>query len=632
MQLIRRLEQIVSFILLGLLILCGFYACASIGSPSGGAYDLTPPQMIASKPEPNTIRFTGHKIELLFDEYISLEKPSEKVIITPPQQQAPVIKAIGRKITVELKDSLLPNTTYTFDFTDAIVDNNEKNAIEGFTYAFSTGDVVDSLIVSGILLNAENLEPMPNIMVGLHVNLDDSAFTSLPFLRTSRTNDRGRFWIRNVSPGTYHVFALNDQNRNYRFDQPEEAIAFDDSLIIPSFEPAVRADTIWKDSLTVDSIRTVHYNRFTPDDVTLFLFTEDFQLQYFTKSERVNEKQFSLHFNSSQGLPPKLRLLDADAPENWVIPERAPDLKSLTYWIVDSTVYQRDTLKIEMNYLATDSLHSLSSRTDTLQLTLKKKAPPKKDAKPEFLTIQVTPSGMIDVFDTLKITFSEPVLSFPDEWIRFEHKVDTLWKKQDFPLMQDSLNPQLWRVDHKWTYGQEYRLTVDSAALQSIYGKTNNELSLKFKTQIEEEYGNLYVAIEGINGKGFGELLNSSDKVVRISQLIDGELIFEDLKPAKYYLRYIDDTNGNGHWDTGNYTEKYPPERVYYYHGFFEIRKYSDIEQTWNVTEVPVEKQKPVDITKNKPVVKKPKRDEQNSNQPKNNTSPVSRAGMPGIP
>lgn len=217
-----------------------FYSCANMATPNGGPYDEQPPRFVSSTPAPNQTDYKGKKVEILFDELIQIDKPSENVIITPPQMEMPVIRSAGRKVVIELKDTLKPNTTYTIDFTNSIADNNEKNVFENFSFAFSTGDVIDTLEVSGTVLNAENLEPMKGIMVGLHSNLADSAFVSLPFDRTSRTNDKGQFTIRNIAPGTYRLFALNDVNRDYKFDQPGEEIAFLDTLIVPSFEAAIR--------------------------------------------------------------------------------------------------------------------------------------------------------------------------------------------------------------------------------------------------------------------------------------------------------------------------------------------------------------------------------------------------------
>ncbi|MDR1436966.1 MAG: Ig-like domain-containing protein [Candidatus Symbiothrix sp.] len=619
------------------LAICGFYACASLGSPTGGDYDIEPPHFLNSKPLPNSIEFKGNKIELHFDEYIAIEKPSEKVIITPPQQKAPVIKAVGRKITVELKDTLIPNTTYTFDFTDGIVDNNEKNPVEGFTFAFSTGDVLDSLILSGLLLNAENLEPMPNIMVGLHADPADTAFTSRPFLRTSQTNDKGQFWIRNVAPGAYHVFALADMNRDFKFDQPGEAIAFLDTLFLPSFEPAVRMDTLWKDSLTVDTIREVHYNRFTPDNIRLFLFNEDFEPQYFSKAERPDENQFILHFNSGKTPPPDLCLTENEPEKNWYIREYSPDKKSLTGWITDSLVYKRDTLLIEMNYLADDTLNNLIPFTDTLRLVHRKKEPQKKEKenepKPEFMDVKITPSGTLEVYDTLRITFSEPLPRLDTAAIAILQKVDTLWEKRNFPLIPDTLNPRAFYIINTWPYGQEYQLQIDSAAIRSIYNRENNPVNVKWRTPAEEDYGHLYIKVEGTEGPGFGQLLDGSEKIVKESPLNAGELTFENIKPGKYYLRYIDDTNNNGKWDTGNYAGKKQPEAVYYFPSFFEIKKFWELEHTWNVRSISVEKQKPLEITKNKPVVKQPRRDEKNSNQQNPNANRGnSLPGIPGMP
>ena len=618
------------------------YACASQGRPSGGDYDITPPKFVGSDPEPNTTRFSGNKIKLSFDEYITLEKPNENIIITPPQMQMPTIKGVGRDVTIELKDSLFLNTTYTFDFTNSITDNNEKNVLEGFTFAVSTGDVVDSMIVSGILLNAENLEPMPGILVGLHKNLDDSAFTSIPFNRTSKTSDTGKFWIRNITPGEYRLFALEDQNRNYRYDFPAEALAFEESLVVPSFIPDIHTDTIWKDTLTIDTIYETHYNRFIPDDIVLYYFTDQYTTQYFSKSERPTDRQFILHFNSDEGFPPTVYLMrdDLSKEENekpWFIREYTPDKKSIIYWITDSLVYQQDTLRMEMNYLAHDSLINLIPHTDTLQLTLRRSAAPKKEKdkdgqeKIEFLGVKVEPSGTIDIFDTLKITFNEPIVNLDPSKLKISQKVDTIWEERSFPIVQDSLNPRLYYIQNQWGFGQEFQVNIDSAEIHSVYGKWNDSLNFKWKIRPMDEYGDIYIKISGNDYNGFGELLNSSDKVVKTTPLINGELIFENVKPAKYYLRYIDDSNENGKWDSGSYNEKKQPEKVYYFESFFEIRKLLEIEHSWNIKAIPRTKQKPLDITKNKPKEKQPKRtNETDKNDQQNNQQNSNSGAMQG--
>ncbi len=588
-----------------------FHACARPAMPLGGPDDVTPPRYVISHPEPNTINFQGKKIEITFDELIKIDK-TDKVIITPPQKKNPIIQSVGRKITVELKDSLLPNTTYTFDFTDAIADLNEQNVLENFSFAFSTGAIVDSLMIGGLLLNAENLEPMPGIMIGLHHNLNDTAFTKTPFLRTTKTNELGQFRIRNVAPGSYHIFALNDLNHDYTFDQPGEDIAFIDSVFIPSFEPAMRMDTIWADSITVDTIKQVNYTRFTPDDIRLSLFKEDFERQFLTRPTR-SDYSMTFKFNSAKELNPVFSILNqGTGSDDWAIPEYAEGGKSITLWITDSLLYKSDSLTVEAAYLKSDSLNKLVHATDTFNMVLRKKTEKKKDKKEreriDFLEVNFSAQGAVDVFDTIRITFGEPVPGIDLSKLKFEEKIDTLWQPIEFPIVQDSLNPRVFSIGQKWPYEKEYRITIDSGAIHSLYGKWNNKLESQFKFKQNSDYGHLYVGISGNQYNGFGELLDASEKVVRQSKIIDGELIFINIKPGKYYLRYIDDKDGDGKWTTGNYHGKRYPETVYYYPGFFELKQNFEFEQSWNVNDLPMEKQKPLEITKNKPKEKQRKK------------------------
>ncbi|MBR5541716.1 MAG: Ig-like domain-containing protein, partial [Bacteroides sp.] len=268
--------------LLLMLVIIG-YSCASMGTPDGGPYDELPPKFVKSTPSLRAVNIKSKKFELEFDEFIKLEKASEKVIVSPPQMEQPEIKVVGKKVVGELFDTLKESTTYTIDFSDAIVDNNESNPMGHFTYSFSTGASIDTMEVSGTVLNAEDLEPIKGIQVGLHKNLNDSALTTLPFDRVSRTDSRGHFIIRGVSPGKYRIYALMDGNQNFLFDSKTEMVAFSDSIIIPSMMPSTRQDTLWKDTLTIDTIKTIRYTRFMPDDIILRAFKEENTRQYFSR-------------------------------------------------------------------------------------------------------------------------------------------------------------------------------------------------------------------------------------------------------------------------------------------------------------------------------------------------------------
>ncbi|MCC8095257.1 MAG: Ig-like domain-containing protein, partial [Tannerellaceae bacterium] len=493
------------------------HACANMATPNGGPYDEDPPKFISSTPAPNEAHFTGKKIEILFDELIQIDSPNENVIITPPQLQLPVIRAVGKKVVVELKDTLMDNTTYTIDFTNSIADNNEKNVLENFSFAFATGEVIDSLEISGILLNAENLEPMPSITIGLHQNLEDSAFVKNLFVRTSRTNERGQFTIRNIAPGTYRIYALNDLNRDYKFDQPGEDIAFGDSLIVPTFEFTSRNDTIWQDSLTVDTVYTIEYTRFMPNDILLRLFKEKFQRQYMLRPERTQSNRFTLRFNADlESIPDPVPLNFTPPDSVWYFSQLTEEGKSVHYWIMDSTVWKQDTLQLEVNYLKSDSLNILRPQTDTVQAVMRQRPVNNRRKKKEveepliLLRMNIDASGTKEMTDTISIVFDEPVPDLTSDPFYLNIREDTLWVPVEFEFFRNEADPMTFHILRKWKYGEAYKLEVDSATIFSLYGKWNDAYDSEFKIRNEDEYGHLYINITGVEPPAFVELLNSS--------------------------------------------------------------------------------------------------------------------------
>ena len=616
-------------------------ACASVATPGGGPYDETPPKFLSSTPAMNQTQVKKGKLELVFNENIALESVSEKVIISPPQIKMPTIKGIAKKVTVEFQDTLIDNTTYTIDFNDAIVDNNEKNPLEGFSFAFSTGDVIDSLAISGTLLNAGDLEPMQNVIIGLHRNLDDSAFVKLPFVRTSKTNDRGKFTIRNIAEGEYHIFALKDNNNNYRFDQKEEEIAFLDSLIIPKFELLMRTDTVWKDSITVDTVNLVAYNRFYPDNLMLMLFKEESHDQFLEKTERPFPERFTFTFGNSLYRMPEFRLLGEENIHSDLLffPQLTEGKKVLTLWLRDSTYIARDSLAIEITYEKSDSLFRPVAQTDTIRFFPKKTgraAPSKKEQEivdttqvdPSF-TIKVEASSTMDVFGFPVIEFPEPVLFFDSTQIRLEVKQDTLWTPYAFRLQQDTVNALLYKIVGRWNYDHSYRMSIDSGAVYNIYGRANLPVSSEFRAKPENSYSHLYFNLPDLPSPAFVELLDASDKVVRTTRVREKGALFRNVAPGKYYARMFLDLNGNGQWDTGNYEEKRQPEPVYYYSSVIELMQNWEVEQTWEVYDLPVEKQKPAEVTQNKPQEKtrresknQQNRDQQQSRGQQQNINP----------
>ena len=271
----------------GCLILClTAISCARMGQPDGGWYDETPPRVISASPAERSVQVKSKKIYINFNEYIKIENATENVVVSPTQLEEPEIKSQGKRIVVELKDSLKPNTTYTVDFSDAITDNNEGNPLGNYTYTFSTGEVIDTMEVSGYVLESENLEPVKGIHVGLYANLSDSVFKKEALLRVSKTDSRGRFVIKGVAPGKYRVYALQDADGNFFYSQKSEKIAFQHDIIVPSSKPDIRQDTVWRDSLHIDSIARVPYTHFLPDDIMLRAFTATLTDRYLVKNDR----------------------------------------------------------------------------------------------------------------------------------------------------------------------------------------------------------------------------------------------------------------------------------------------------------------------------------------------------------
>ena len=610
-RLIRKVLAVVT-------VIAALYSCASIGRPDGGPLDETPPRFIGSTPAAGALNNTKTKVSLSFDEFIKLEKANEKVVISPPQVQQPEIKASGKKISVNLLDSLKPNTTYTIDFSDAIVDNNEGNPLGNFAFTFSTGSAIDTMEVSGTLLEASNLEPVKGMLVGMHSNLSDTAFTKLPFDRVARTDSRGHFTIRGVAPGKYRIFGLMDADQNFAFSQKSEALAFNDSLVIPRWEERIRQDTTWVDSLTIDTVVERKYTYYLPDNVILRSFKEDLFSQYLVKNERLTPEKFTLYFAAKADTLPVLKAF---------IIEKNLTNDTIHYWVKDSLLYKQDTLSLSLNYLYTDTLNQLVPRTDTLNLVAKtvKKAvdePKKKKKKkgeeeePEptkFLHVSTYIPSTMDVYDYISLSFDEPIASFDSAAIHLKQKVDTLWEDIPFIFEQDSLQLRKYNLYYEWEPTREYEFSVDSTAFHGIYGLFTDKIKQNIKVRSLEEYGAIYFNVSGCDSIAFVELLDTQDKVVRKVPVVNGQADFYFLNPGKYCARLINDTNGNGVWDSGEYETKRQPEMVYYYPQILEPKANWEVEQTWDVKALPLDKQKPDELKKQKPDEDKKKKDRNNN-------------------
>lgn len=651
------LRTVLSHILVWALLVSSLFvvSCANIGSPEGGPRDYTPPRLLKTSPVINALNFTGNRVELTFDEIVQVREQQKNVVVSPAQKEQAAIKSLGKKIIVEFREDLLPNTTYVVDFSDAIEDNNEGNRLNNFAFSFSTGDVVDTLQISGIVLRAKDLEPMQHVLVGVHTNLDDTAFTHQPFERIARTNDKGEFTLRGLKPGSYHIFALNDMDGDYKMSRSED-YAFLDEVIVPTVSDYVSQDTTFTFDHRVDTVMTGTHQEYLPNDVFLPMFNEEAKTLYLIKAERQGRNKVFVQFGAPTELPQLTILKPANYRPDWYKLERNATNDSIFYWITDSTLIKADSIMAQLRYLKPDSLGHPVMTTDTIRLNartsnseLKRMAEEKKEREnlqkdlekqqqrlaklraegkdttdvsldiqaireklaPQRnpLKFEVFKNGTLDVTDSIGFTFKVPIDTIVQSRVRLEMmQPDSTWTQitghpfvpvSDTDIMRYYMNMPLKPEAN-------YRLTVDSLAITSIYGEQNDSTGYTFKVKSLDEYGIIQLHVNS-GDSAFVELLDSKDRPIRTCPVVKGTVEFPNLIPGSYYARLIKDTNMNGKWDQGNYEQHLQPEEVYYFPDArkLRVRKNWTSEETWNIYETPLNLQKPEPIVNNKPENKK---------------------------
>ena len=622
---IKKTSWKVGSIILFNLLLLTIFSCARMGSPDGGWYDETPPKILGTSPANGSDDVNSKKVTILFNEFVKLDNPTEKVVVSPPQLEAPEVKVSGKRITVALQDTLKPNTTYTIDFSDAITDNNEGNPLGNYTYSFSTGNRIDTMEVAGYVLEAQNLEPIKGILVGLYRNLSDTAFQHEPMMRIARTDGNGHFVIKGVAKGDYRIYALQDMDGNYKFNQASEKIAFTPEIIMPSFKPDVRQDTIWSDSLHINDIKQVPYTHFLPDDVVLSAFTQIQTNRYFLKAERKEPDHFTLFYSYGNAELPEIKGLNFSEKNAFVV-EPSLNQDTITYWLRDTMLVNQDTLHMQVSYLANDSLGKLVRQTDTLEVLSKvpyekrlkqqkeeydkwkqqqeknkKKGEPYQTEYPTTpLEVRIKNGTQIAPDENPTFILPSPVAVCDTSKIHLYEKVDTLWQRAKYQFGNVPGVPRQYKLVGAWNPGHEYSLELDSATFIDIYGKASRKIKQSIKVSSLDEFSTLIVSLQRMEGKNcLLQLLNESDKPIKEVVAKNNEATFYYVKPGTFYLRLIVDENDNGVWDTGLYNTR-QPKAVYYYTKEIECKAKRDVRITWNPRQTPLYLQKPAKITKQK--------------------------------
>ena len=615
-----------------LFLLLFFSSCANRGiGPQGGPKDTIPPRMVKEQPLNQSVNFHGKKIEITFNEYLQLDNIQQNLLVSPPQQVSPIVKAVGKKVTVEMQEDLIDSTTYTLDFGNAICDYTEKNPMRGYVFAFSTGDRIDSMEVYGRVANAEDLNPVSGLMVGLQANLHDSAFSTLPFTRVARSDSLGEFGIQNLRNGVYRLYALQDQSRDFLY-QPGEGLAFSDSLVIPEYETEIVFDTIWKniadtiDSLSsvrqIDTILTIQNTYVGPADLMLWFFKEDKQRHYFQRAYRDEPHIIKLQFSAPQDSLPLLRALPPSAMDStrsdslWTDPwaytllQANPTRDTLVYWLTDSLAIRQDSIFLEMTYLKSDSLYNLVPQTDTIsaiyrapRMTQKAKEAQEKKARERKLDLKSNAKDKFEVYDTLCVVSAFPIDSIYTDSIRLYEKQDTLLIDKPFTLRQKDV--MSFQIIAPLQQGKQYELHLDSAAVRDIYGVASDKKKFTLKLKTAEDYSTLLIRLPNYDPRIRLQLLSEKDQPVRELPAREEGTKFEYLTPKTYYLRLYFDLNGDGRWTTGDWITKRQPEPVYYFPAKLTLRANWDFEERFDYLARPQLEAKPRELRKDASAAKK---------------------------
>ncbi len=598
-------------------ILVIIYGCAKIGSPTGGPKDETPPEVVASEPGNYSTEFTGKKIEIKFNEFIQLKNIYNELLISPPLEERPVTKLKGKGLVIDLNNELRDNTTYTLYFGNAIADNNEGNILPDFEFVVSTGSYVDSMSVTGKLVNAFNLKPEDEpVYIMLYENLNDSApYLEIPAY-VGRTKKDGTFAVNNIKTDTFKVFALKDGNSNLLFDAGNEKIAFIDTSFIITPElvettyyyladsllsiDSTASDSLLAglvtDSITGDTLKIEEKLKYALH-VNMFLFEEESEYQYLTAKERESRERIFFTFKRPLYDSLFIRPLNFTFNNNWFIKEESINNDTIIYWITDTSISNMDTVSLQLKYTTIDTLNNFITQTDTVILKYREKKEKKQtgrktkeaDEKIEeekylMLGLNIKNRATVDLNKSIRISPEKPVIDYSSSLIKFYKIEDSLEVAQPFILAKDTVKLRDFNITTQWEENMKYKLLVEPGAFTDIYAFSNDTVLIDFRTQKADYYGNILLTIENANSPLIVQLLTEKEDVVK-EKFISGNNVvtFDFLQPKKYMLKVIYDNNDNRKWDTGKYLKKIQPEKVFYYKGDIDVRSNWDVDITWKI-------------------------------------------------
>jgi len=523
-------------------------ACATVVAPNGGPKDVTPPQIVSAKPTNYQLRFNTREIKISFDEFVKLNNVNEQLLITPSFKEQPEIKIKKKSILISFQDTLQANTTYTFNFGDAIQDYTEGNTLSNFSYVFSTGDYIDSAVLKGRVLDPQTMKGKEKVVVMLYLSdVDSLPLTVLPYY-IARTDKEGNFSFANLKTASYKVFALEDKDGNYLYNLPNESIAFVDTLVA-----------------AVDSV---------VKPLDLFLFQEEMP------EIKLNEK-FALRYGLLQFVFNKpyrdieVELLSKEYHRDSILLEEGVQKDSLICWL-----FRQPTDSIRL------LIKDQGQVIDTVEIALKEKTKRKKDEK-EVLGIKG--SRIVDLNAAFGLSMDNPVLYFDTTQMIFTNLMDST-RVSSFEWRMDSVKKHFY-MQPQWQASATYLVQLLPGAFTDIFGLTNDTLDFRFTTREEEYYSGIRLSLGYDNPEQTPYqcyLLNEKGAVVWEGSVdADRQVDLNFLSPGKYTLKALFDSNANGKWDTGNYQAGSQAERFVFYKEEIMLRSNWELEIDWQLPTKP---------------------------------------------
>lgn len=575
-------------------------SCANTsGAPTGGPRDSIPPVLVGTLPDTNAINVPRVKTEIIltFNEYVQLKEASKNIFLSPPQKKAPKSKIKGKSVVITFPENLDSNQTYALNFGTSIADNNEGNPLNNYVYSFSTGSYIDSMLISGTILDNETLLPVKDVSVALYEQPTDSCMmNSLPSA-IARSDEWGYFCVRNLKPVPYAIYAFKDEISNHKYDMGSEMVGFLDSMETPTIvmHPGMAELGIYDMKDTVACLER-------PSQYTIYMFKEKPSMQFVANYKMFSKKGAYITFNAPDVVIEKFEI-GGIAPEK-IIKQFNQTNDSLVFWI-NENIKERDTLTLKLRYHKTDTLGN-DVPTDeeflfTPPIEKKEDKEPKKDPqgniiRKDLLDFELKANPKMVEQEGYVFEFKDPLLRSRFDTVSLVSSTPKGVKTAEkFTVTQDSMNIRRYilRPDNGFIVGNDYILRIPEKIFMDINGFTNDSINNKLILPTSDNASSITADVTGVSARYIVELVSENrDKVFRKYIITkDTILLFPYLDKGNYSIRITEDRNSNELLDPGSVLDKRQPEMVRLYtlpdgNNVITLEEKTDIEQSVDLQEL----------------------------------------------